>query len=227
MPNLAQMFATVNAKTSFSRKGEIYSALSEGGWMVYAATLKENSGFFLKFDTSTIVLTPGHQDYLLPADLTNIVNLAERQTSAEKWRTIEPTGLREAMDNTQSNIGWDGSGYGCSELNFYGPYLTSTQTAGTQTQSITITPSIQLTRMCEIAYTAKWLPITSGESVVMLPEEGTYAMQNYAIAEINRANDDTLSREYEAKGDKHLTSYLTWVRGRQSVQRPQIESYGD
>lgn len=227
MPNLPQMYATVNSKTSFSRKDEIYSALSEGGWLVYSATLKENSGFFLKFDTSTIVLTPGQQDYILPPDLTNIVNIAERQTSNERWRTIDPTDLRDAMDNTQNAVGWNDYCYGKSHLGFYGPYLTSSASIGVQTQTITITPKIDVLRMCEIAYTAKWLPITNAQSLVMLPEEGTYAMQNFAIAEINRANDDSLASEYEANGQKHLTAYLTWVRNRQTVQRPHIQSYGE
>lgn len=224
MPNLAQMYATVNSKSSFSRPGEIYAALSEAGWLVYSAVLKENSGFFLKFDTSTITFTPGQQDYQLPPDLTNIVNLAERLTTSERWRTIEPVGLRDAMDNTQNAVRWS-CDYGTSHMGFYGPYLTSVASTGVQTQSITISPKIDQTRMCEIAYTAKWLPITSGDSLVMLPEEGTYAMQNFAIAEINRANNDSLSSEYEAKGNKHLTAFLSWVRQRQTVEWPTIESY--
>jgi hypothetical protein len=227
MPTLAQMYATVNAKTSYSRKDEIYSALSEGGWLVYSAVLKETAGFFIKFDTTTITLMPGQQEYTMPPDLTSLLNIAERLTTAERWRTIEPTSLRDAMDNTQNMTGWDlwCDYYADSMFRFYGPYLPAGAVNAAQTMKITVTPQIDQIRMCEIAYTAKWLPITNANSIVMLPDEGTYAMQNYAIAEINRANDNTLSREYEAKGDKHLSAFLTWVRQRQTVQRPRITAY--
>lgn len=227
MPNLAQMYSTINSKSSFSRPAEIYPALSEAGWLVYSAVLKENSGFFLKFDTSTIVLTPGQQDYLLPPDLTNIVNLAERLTATERWRTIDPTGLREAMDNTQDLVSWDDYSYDRgSRFKFYGPYLSAAQIAAkTQIQSITIEPKIEQIRMCEIAYTAKWMPIVNENSMLMLPEEGTYAMQNFALAEVIRADDDDRAAEYEQKGQRHLTAFLTWVRQRQTVKRPHIEGY--
>lgn len=225
MPNLAQMVGTVNSKTSYSRPNEVYSALSEAGWLVYSAVLKENAGFFLKFDTTTVVLTPGTQQYMLPPDLTAIVNLAERPTSAERWRTIDPESIQDAMQNTQNSLGWDDSCYGGSHFKFNGPYLTSAAATAVQTQAITISPAIDIIRMCEIAYTAKWLPITNENSPVMLPDEGTYAMQNFAIAEIHRGNNDTLSNEYEQKGQKHLTAFLTWVRQRQTVKRPTIEPY--
>ncbi len=222
------MYATVNSKSSYSRPSEIYSALSEAGFYVYTQVLKENGGFFLKFDTSTIVLTPGQQVYTLPPDLTSLVNISERPTTMERWRVIDPTDIRDAMDNTQAVTGWEDY---CDDYNgdslfrFYGPYLSSVAATGVQTQQISITPAIDQVRMCEIAYTAKWLPIVNDHSLVMMPEEGTYAVQNYAIAEINRANNDSLSKEYEAKGDKALTAFLTWVRARQTVQRPQITAY--
>jgi hypothetical protein len=220
------MYATVNSKTSFSRPDEIYSALSEAGWLVYSAVVKENAGFFLKFDTTTVVLTPGQQEYSMPPDLTELVNIAERQTTTERWRTMEPTGLEEAMNNTQSIVGWSDCNYGSSRFRFYGPYLSAVAAQGAaQTQKITVEPAIDVIRMVELAYTAKWLPIVNAQSAVMLPDEGTPAMQAYAIAEIHRGNNDTLSKEYEGKGDKHLTAFLTWVRQRQTVERPRITAY--
>jgi hypothetical protein len=231
MPSLAQMYALANARSANSRpEGEIYSALDEAGFLVYTAVLKEFSGFFLKFDTTTIVLTPGTNVYTLPADLTQLVAIAERVTAAERWRPMEPTSLATALDNTQELVGWDdwsdcyGDG---SEFKFYGPYLSAAAAAGVQTQSINVEPAIDQVRMCEIAYTAKWLPILNANSKLMLPNEGTYAMQNFAIAELNRANNDTLSAEYEAKGQKHLTAFLTWIRNRQLVKWPTITPYLD
>jgi hypothetical protein len=231
VPNLAQMFALANARSAYSRpSGEIYSALDEAGFLVYTAVLKEFSGFFLKFDTSTIVLTPGQAVYPLPADLTQIVNLAERQSASQNWATINPTSLADALNNTQDLVSWDDWG-GCygeeSRFKFYGPYLSAAAAAGVQTQVINIEPAIDAIRMCEIAYTAKWLPILNANSALMLPNEGTYAMQNFACAELLRANSDTLSAEYEAKAQKHQTAFLTWVRNRQLVKWPTITPYLD
>lgn len=222
------MYNTVNSKTAYSRPDEIYSALSEGGFLVYAAVLKEFSGFFLKFDTTTIALTPGTNIYSLPPDLGNLVNLAERRTATENWRVINPESLADSLDNTQDLVSWDdwGDNYGDdSKYRFYGPYLPAGTTTNTQIQSINISPAIDEVAFCEIAYTAKWLPILNQNSLVMLPEEGTYAMQNFAIAEIHRGNNDTLSAEYEKKGNVHLTAFLTWVRNRQIVKWPQITPY--
>lgn len=223
------MYALVNSRSGYSRQqGEIYSALDEAGFLVYTAVLKEFSGFFLKFDTTTIVLTPGQSVYTLPPDLTQLVNLAERLTASENWRVINPTSLANALDNTQDLVSWDdwGDNYGeDSDFKFYGPYLPAAAAAGVQTQVLNIEPAIDQIRMCEIAYTAKWLTILNEQSAVMLPNEGTYAMQNFAAAELLRSNNDTLSAEYEAKGNKHLGAFLTWLRNRQLVKWPTITAY--
>jgi hypothetical protein len=229
MPNLLQMFNTVNSKTAYSRPDEIYPALEEAGFLVFSAILKEFSGFFLKFDTTSIVLTPGQSVYPLPPDLGNLVCLAERQTAAENWHQINPESLSDALTNTQSIVSWsdwdDLYDDRDSHFRFYGPYLPMPTPGAAQIQQINITPAIDAVRMCEIAYTAKWLPITNQNSLNTLPNEGTYAQQNYAIAEIHRGNDDTLSKEYEGKGDKHLTAFLSWVRNRQTVRWPTITPY--
>lgn len=222
------MYATVNAKTAYSRPNEIYAALEEAGFLVYSAVLKEFSGFFLKFDSSTIVLTPGQQQYACPADLGNLVHIAERVTATENWRKIEPTSLANALEDMQDAVGWDGGGYaGGSRFKFYGPFLPMATAGAAQTQQLAFEPAIDQVRMCELAYTAKWLPITNANSINTLPNEGTYAQQNFAIAEIHRGNNDTLSAEYEKKGNIHLTAFLTWVRNRQIVKWPTIKPYLD
>lgn len=234
MPNLAQLYATVNAKTAYSRPSEIYSALDRAGFRVYTAVLKEFGGFFLKFDTTTIILTPGTQEYPAPPDLGNLVCLSERQTSAENWHQINPTTVNNAIAQVQQSVGW--SGYDDlyddrdSMFQFYGPYLkaddiTANPTSAGQVQKIMISPAIDAVRMCEIAYTAKWLPIVDQTSKLMLPAEGTYPMQDFAVAELHRANNDTLSREYEEQGEISLTAFLTWIRNRQTVEWPTVTSY--
>ena len=230
--NLAQMYSLANAKSSYSRPdAEIYAALDQAGLFVYAAVLKEYSGFFIKFDTTSLVLVPGTQAYNLPPDLTQIVHLAERLNVTLDWNEMSPIKLSDAVDNIQQATGWDSfsSYYGDSQFGYYGPYLLSQATSVTQTlqvQQIQVSPGIDQTRMCELVYSAKWLPINDSSSLVMMPDEGTHAMLNYAIAELLRSNDDSLAQNYEAQGDKQLSSFLTWVRNRQIQQGPTIKAYG-
>ena len=207
MPSLAQLFANVNQKTFFSRPDEIYAALEEAGFKVFTATLKEFSGFFLKFDTSTVVLTPGTQQYAMPPDLGNLVHIAERITATQNWQRIDPESIGDAMDNLQSTVGWDWSPYSRSPFRFYGPFLPEITVGVAQTQQILISPAIDTIRMCELAYTAKWLPIVNSESLNTLPNEGTYAQESFAIAEILRANNDSAADGYETKGQRQLTDF--------------------
>ena len=228
MPTIPQMYATVNAKSYYSRPDEIYPALDEAGFLVYTAILKEFSGFFLKFDTTTIVLTPGQTQYACPPDLGNLVNLAERQSASENWHVINPTTIANALDDIQDLTDWDdwADGYGGDSMfKFYGPFLPMPVAGVAPTQQILIEPAIDTVRMCEIAYTAKWLQITNANSLNTLPNEGTYAQQNFALAEILRGNNDSLANEYEMKAQKHLTAFLTWVRNRQIVKWPTVQPY--
>lgn len=232
--NLAQMYALANSKSGYARPdGEIYDALNEGGFRVYAAVLKEYRGFFLKFDETNLTLVPGTSEYPLPADLTQIVHLAERITPTVDWSPMAPMTLGSALTNLQDALGWgtfyaDGYGFG-SAFGFYGPYLDAADAvagAALQIQKIRVSPAIDTARACQIAYTAKWLPVVDGDSKIMLPDEGTYAMLNYAIAELRRASDDSASSDYEDKGDRHLSSFLSWLRARQIMSPLTISTYG-
>ena len=224
--SLAQLYARIDSKSFKTRsQAEIWAALDEAGFAVYTAVLKEFRGTFLKIDETSLTFTPNVNEYTLPADLTQIVHLAERQTSTENWHPLTTEGLGAALDNAQAsafpnvNFGED------SDFSYYGPYLDSDQTVAGQVQKVRISPAPSDTRFVQIAYTAKWLPIFSAASQVMLPQEGWYAMEAYATAECLRSNDDTLAREYEAKGDKRLTQFLTWMRQRQIQKLPTIKPY--
>lgn len=227
--NLAQMFALANSKSSYSRpSSEVYASLDEGGFFVYAAVLKEFSGFFLKFDTTSVTIVPTATEYALPADCTQLVHVSEKLNTSEQFRPCTPESVGDALENARNGVGWGDWGwmYGASsEFSYAGPYLDSAAATGTQIQKIRFSPIPQDTRMVELAYTAKWLPIVDASSTIMLPVEGTYAMLNYGIAELARSNNDTLSREYEAKGDKHLAAFLTWCRNRQIQKTPTIPPY--
>src|ERR1700691_3718889 len=129
MPNLAQMFATCDTKSQYAfagDPGQIYSALDEAGFYVYTNVLKELSNFFLKFDTTTIVLLPGVQEYYLPPDCTQIINMAERKSASGRWLQMEPESVSDALDDTRESIGWYGlfdGNYGESGFSFAGPFL--------------------------------------------------------------------------------------------------------
>jgi hypothetical protein len=248
MPNLSSMFATCNAKSQYSRDaGEIYSALSEAGFYVYSKALKEQSNFFLKFDASTLVLQPNTQTYYLPPDCTQIINIAERKSASGKWLQMQPESVADALDNTRDCVGWYDiwdDNYGESRFSFAGPFLQAADTTnaptgfgqagyniggyrgtGFQTQSILVSPVPTENHFVEIAYVAKWIPIVNDKSYVMLPEELTYAMQAFAIAELLRSNNDSNALAYDAKGQTHLNAGLSWVRSRQIVRNPQIVPY--
>lgn len=236
--NLAQAYSLANSKSGFARPdAEIYDALNQGGFKVYAATQKEFRGFFLKIDESSLTLDPNNatQEYPLPADCGQIVHLAERPTASEDWHPMAPETLSDALSNLQDMVGWD-SFYsyqygGDSAFGYYGPYLDAADAqltgAPVQIQKIRVSPKTTQSRFVQIAYTAKWLAITDASSKIMLPEEGTLAMVNYAAGYLCGGSDDvTRASYYEAQGDKHLNSYLYWARARQ-IQAPlTIDTYG-
>ena len=232
MPTLASMYSQVNLKSYYSRDTtELYDALSAAGFRVYAAVLKEFKGTFLQINETALSITPNVNTLTMPSDFTQLVHLAERVTGADNWHPIEPTDISNALCNVQMNLGWFDYGvdYGAqSQFQFYGPYLDSTDAlspAATQLHKIRLTPMPSDNRYVQLAYTAKWTPITSAASSVMLPDEGTYAMQNYAISSVLQANDDSLSERYEMKADKDLGFFLTWMRQRQTMKPPTITPY--
>jgi hypothetical protein len=250
MPTLSQMFATCNSKSQFSRtEGEIYDALNEGGLYVYQNVVKEYSNFFVKFDANFITLQTGIQNYYVPPDCSQIINIAERTSISQNWRQMEPETLAEAMDNTREGCGWwdlYDDNYGESHFKFAGPYLSGPDTinpgtggygtggygeggygggTGFQPLSITISPAPTLSHFCEVAYTAKWVPIINDKSYVMLPDELTPAMQAFAIAELLRSNSDNMAESYDEKGQRLLNMAMTWVRSRQQVAAPRIIPY--
>lgn len=233
MPTLAQMVADCDSATYYSQTKNIYSMLEEAGFEIYTAVLKENSGFFIKFDETSLTLLPAqaNQEYTLPPDFSQMVHLAERLTSSENWHEINPA------DSLGSVLGNQLTGSGLVSINcgpdssytYYGPFLDSgqseNQTAAAQLQKIRIAPIPDTSRFVQTVYSAKWLPIVNQNSLLMLPSEGTYAMKAKAIAKLLRLNSDSLSSEYEQVGQSLETKFLTWVRNRQIQSPPSAGQY--
>lgn len=227
------MFANCNAASYFSRgAGEIYAKLEEAGFEVYAAVLKENSGFFIKFDETSLTLTvsQANQEYTMPADFSQMVHLAERLTSSENWHEISPAdSLGYVLSHQLNSSGLLSVSFGSnSNYTYAGPYLDSADsqaTAAAQLQKIRISPIPDTSRFVQLVYSAKWLPIVNQNSALMLPSEGTYAMEAKATAKLLRLNGDASSAEFEAVGQSLETKFLSWVRARQIQQLPTAQPF--
>ncbi len=234
MPSLAQMIANADAASYYSRtQGEIIAKLNEGGFEVYCAVLKEFAGFFIKFDETSVTLSPTQpsQEYTMPADFSQLVHLAERQSSTENWREIVPANeLGNVLQNQLADAGiWSSNFGGRSPYEFYGPYLDSDNAnqvgAPAQLQKIRIAPIADVTRAVQLAYTAKWVQIVNDKSHLVLPDEGTYAMEARGVAKLLKLNGDTLAETFLEEGQRLETLFLTWARNRQIQQMPQAEAY--
>jgi len=234
MPNLAQLISNATGASYYSRTpGEVIQKLNEGGFEVYCAVLKEFSGFFLKFDETSVTLLPtqASQEYTMPADFTQLVHLAERLTTTEDWHEISPaSSLGNVLQNQLNNSGiWSANFGEKSDFEYYGPYVDSGQSVNqpvaAQLQKIRIAPITDANRFVQLAYTAKWLPITNDKSPLMLPDEGTYAMEAYATAKLLKLNGDTLADTFLAEGQRLESRFLSWIRQRQIQQLPQLTAY--
>lgn len=234
MPSIAQMIVNAdNASYNSRRPGEVIAKLNEAGFEIYCSILKEFSGFFIKFDETSLALSPtqASQEYTLPADLTQIVHLAERQSSTENWHEIDPANnLGNVLQNQLSDAGiWSPNFGEKSAFEYFGPYLDSTNAvlpgAPAQLQKIRVSPITDVSRFVQIAYTAKWVQIVNDSSSLVLPDEGTYAMEAYATAKLLKLNGDTLADEFLKEGQRLEARFLSWVRQRQIQRLPQTEAY--
>lgn len=224
---LQQLFDWCNKKSYFSRDDdEVWAAINTAGHQLYKEVVLENSGFFITFDTTSLVLAALQEEYALPASVEQIVRLRERLPGETYWRVITPSDL-----NSQATLGAN-FGYlldpGTSDSRFVynGPYQKeSDAVAGDFINSIRIEPIPQETHNTELVYTAKFLEITGTESPLVIEPEGHDALKYLATAELLAANDDDNSERFEALGNTQKTQYLKIVRARQIQKVRQIEPY--
>jgi hypothetical protein len=228
------MIQNATAASYYSRTpGEVIAKLNEGGFEVYCAVLKEFSGFFIKFDETSLTLSPtqASQEYTMPADFTQMVHLAERQSGTENWHEIDSADdLGNVLQNQLSDAGiWTPNFGQKSAFEYYGPYLDSDNAikpgAPAQLQKIRVAPITDVARFVQLAYTAKWVQIVNDQSHLVLPDEGTYAMEAYAVAKLLKLNSDTAAADFLAEGQRLEARFLSWVRQRQIQQLPQAEMY--
>jgi hypothetical protein len=183
-----------------------------------------------------LVLTPPaapgmDQELTLPADCSQIVHMGERPQSSptERWQTMNP----EFLDQSLSDLGnnpfgsyptWSVYGAHDSQFSYYGPYLTSAatqagQTNAAQVQKIRVSPQIDQLRSVQLVYTAKWVPVIDSSSQIMLPEEATHAILNWALADVLQTSNDSRADGAYAVAERQNTKMLAWARSRQ-VQSP-------
>jgi hypothetical protein len=160
------------------------------------------------------------------------VHLAERLTASENWHPMAPIDLGDAISDLQDTVGWGNYQFTFgseSPFGFYGPYLDATaakQGQALQIQKIRVAPIPDAVRMCQIAYTAKCVPITDASGIVMLPDEGTYAMESFASSELCAMSDDTRAGMYMQQAKDDLQAFLSWARARQIMAPLTIDTYG-
>lgn len=230
---LQQLFDKCNRRSYYSRAAaDVWDALNDASLRIYRRVLKEFRGYFVKWDTTTIQLVAGTDEYTCPADLGQIIRLAEQVPGETNWRNILPADVNSATFLARQ---WDDFiGYDCSPVSqfvYYGPYLpqaTAAQTAGvpTETYNVKIAPMPQDRRDVQILYAAKFLEIAGVQSFLTIPLEGHDALTNIAIAELLKQNNDTLAQAFAQDGAGQLEEFLTYVRNRQiqlgAVQEPYV-----
>lgn len=227
------MFATCDADSYFSRSDdEVWSALNGAGQDVYNAVCNENGGMFIKFDTTSITLTPDVNEIELPIEVSQILHLAERLTSTEEWHEIVPASLNNILHSQLRASGiLSLSPWEPGQFSYYGPYLDSAASVAavaSQKQKIRISPAPADTRFVQLVSTIKWLQILNASSTLVMPSEGTNAMERFASAKLVRKNGDlSLAAAFEAEGTKALTLFLTWVRARQMQEAQGVAPYLD
>ncbi len=229
MPTLAQMIRSANQASYWSREAdEVLRALDFAQRRVYFAVTKELRESFLKFDRTTIQIVPQTSIYTLPADFGEMKQLSERVNSALPWRTITPADLNDRTFLDRQRL-YLNPAAGCgppSDYEYAGPYLDGTKAqAGATVWNIELAPMPQVALQCQIIYVAKYVPITSAQSFLVVPDEGRDAVEAFAIAELTRRNSDGLSQEYEQRGQRDLDLFLTWLRDRQVQAGPTVEPY--
>src|SRR3954468_2732318 len=117
---LAQIFDFVQKKTYFSREDdEIWDAISEAASTLFLKVTSENSGFFLKWDTTSVSLQANVEEYALPADLGQMIRVRERLLATDEWALVSPGDINSPqITHAQFSSFFNGP---LSRFSYYGP----------------------------------------------------------------------------------------------------------
>jgi hypothetical protein len=228
--NTTMMYNLANSASYYSRSQvEILAAINAGARYVYQAVCKEVKGEWIVFDTTSITIVSGVQEYTLPVGVQTVLRLRERINSADYWRVIHSAELgswsqtHESMPGTPSDYD-----YTASMFTFYGPYLPAATVEGpddVQTFNIRFSPIPTDTRQVELVYAAKIVEMTEIGNPFFIPDDGREAVLDYAIAELLKKNGDDRAEAYYATFQSKLTMFLTLVRDRQLQDQTVVTPY--
>lgn len=227
--DLTRIKTLVDSKSYFSRSGvEVWAAINASARYIYQAVIKEQSGFWIKFDSTSLTLQPGVSMYHLPTDAQQLIRIRERQTATDQWRTIHNQSLTsDSMQRNAQSVGVSYEGES-SQFSFYGPYLDAEDAeSGVDTESIAINPAPADTRYVELVYSAQFVEVEDETSFLMIPEDGHDALIDFAVAECIKANDDTLASAYWQSGMTKMSLFLELCRNRQLQDGRTVEPYLD
>lgn len=230
-----------NSNSYFSRStADLITAANSAGWAIFTAIKRENRGFFVKFDTTTITLTPGQSFYTLPPDFSQLIHFSERRVSSEPYHPLGHTSIGNALDFAQIQTGFNNdTGYygGQSRYSFDGPYLpapTNPTPNAPQIYQMDIIPAIDTVRMTELVYIANWIEIIDQNSVVMLPTSADAAWLALTTAELLDMNSDSQAETYRSKvllpnGAPGPLMYLllSEMRNKQTQVKPRVQMFGE
>ncbi len=227
---LAQIYAWCDQKTYYSQLEEdIWAAINTAALNLYTEIVTENKGYFIVWDTSSLILIPNTELYALPATLEQIIRLRERLVATDPWRVMEPEDLNDAAVTDVQFLSAPGnSGGAVSDFVYSGPFTKESEAeAGTYIKTIDISPMPADTRMTELVFTAEFKEITGPESPLVIDPPGHNALKYMAVEELLMGEDDDIWQAFGEKGSSHKTQYLKLVRARQQQSIPQVEPYLD
>lgn len=190
-------------------------------------------GFWRVTDTTSLQFAPGQQEYLLPGDCRKISRFRVKMPSDLTWQIVQPLDLRnEPYLHLEDYSGVSASSVEeQSPFAYDGPYLTSAsakQQAGNQpagSYSVRIAPPPQDIWLCELIYPSCFVEMLNAQAYNPIPMEGHDCLIDLAVAELTRANNDTLADSKDKSGMNKLTEFLTFVRARQEQQPRVVEPY--
>jgi len=216
--DLRTMFQLAHAKSYYSRSDqEVWAAISGAAHTLYLKILAENRGFFIKWDTTTVALVPTVEEYLLPADCTQLLRVREQSSSSDPWRTVAPAesltdaNFCDSQFYSQLGLTMDGPS---SEFTYYSYLLMTDAITTAENERIRFEPPPYDNRSVELVYVSRFIEISGPTSTKVIPNEGDEVVLYDAIATLLGDNGDNPEI---AAGHSHAEEiqFLKWVRKRQ------------
>lgn len=215
--DLRTMFQLAHAKSYYSRSDqEVWAALNSGGRKLFLKLLAERRGFFIAWDTTSVALVAGTEEYQLPASCRQLIRVRERSSSSAPWRVVTPADINDpdftdSQFNSVLGPNMDGP---ASEFEYY-TYILNTDAQTGEQERIRFEPPPYDSRTVELVYVAAWVEITNATSANVIPQEGHDAQLYHAVAQLLADNGDD-PEAAAASAQAYEIEFLKWARARQT-----------